>query len=578
METPNLGLPYIMAAQSQKHVTHNEAIRALDALVQLSVLDRGLSTPPGAPVEGARYIVAASPTDAWSGHAGHIAAWQDGAWIFYPPAEGWIAWIADENAAVVWSGSEWSALTTSEGGGGSGPDAEFDTVSINGAAADATNRLSLNAPATLLNHAGNGHQLKINKATAGDTASLLYQTGFSGRAEMGLTGDDDCRFKVSPNGATWYEAIVIDKDTGAVSFPNSTSGGGGGGSSPSQRNRWINGALAISQQNINASATTDAYYVADQLSVHRVTSAGTITVQRVQAVTPGGAADRARVTITTADASLAAGEYLYARTRLEGQSVADFRWGSASARQAILRFLFKGPAGTYAVRLTNSAKNRSYVATFSPAAANTDQIIELVIPGDTSGTWLTTNGIGIEICIVLACGSTFQGSTGWQAGDILGTSGVSNGMGTGSAVFELGEFGFYIDPDAIGSAPLWELPDFASELARCQRYYEKSYALDTAPGALTQTGATGLFCVGGSSAAYLAGVTIPWKVQKRVAPTVTTYSFATGASGKIRDIMNLADVNASLESYEYQALMWATNSTAAGGYNFQWHWTADARL
>ncbi|MEI9898971.1 MAG: DUF2793 domain-containing protein [Hyphomicrobium sp.] len=115
--TPNLGLPYIMAAQSQKHVTHNEAIRALDAIVQLSVLDRGLGTPPASPAEGARYIVGSSPTGAWSGHAHHVAAYQDGAWMLYTPLEGWIAWIADENIAVVWTGSAWSALTTGEGGG-----------------------------------------------------------------------------------------------------------------------------------------------------------------------------------------------------------------------------------------------------------------------------------------------------------------------------------------------------------------------------------------------------------------------------------------------------------------------------
>ena len=79
-DTPNLGLPYIMAAQSQKHVTHNEAIRALDAVVQLAVLDRDLATPPGSPAEGDRYIVAASPTGDWDGQAGNIAAFQDGAW------------------------------------------------------------------------------------------------------------------------------------------------------------------------------------------------------------------------------------------------------------------------------------------------------------------------------------------------------------------------------------------------------------------------------------------------------------------------------------------------------------------
>ena len=223
--TPNLSLPYIMAAQSQKHVTHNEAIRALDAIVQLAVLDRDLTAPPGSPADGARYIVGASPTGAWSGHAGNVAAYQDGAWMFYAPVEGWIAWVGDEDAAVVWDGSAWSALTT--GGGGGGGSGSYTTLGIN-ATADTTNRLSLAADATLLNHDGDGHQLKINKASAADTASLLYQDAFSGRAELGLAGDDDFHFKVSPDGATWKEAILIDRSTGSVSFPHTSLGGGGG--------------------------------------------------------------------------------------------------------------------------------------------------------------------------------------------------------------------------------------------------------------------------------------------------------------------------------------------------------------
>ncbi|WP_072370689.1 DUF2793 domain-containing protein [Hyphomicrobium sp. NDB2Meth4] len=228
-DTPNLGLPYIMAAQSQKHVTHNEAIRALDAIVQLSVLDRDLSEPPESPAEGARYIVADSPIGAWADHAGDIAAYQDGAWMLYAPREGWIAWVADEETAVVFSGSAWTALSTGEGGGGGSGD--FATLGIN-TDADTTNRLAVSADATLLSHDGNDHRLKINKATTTDTASLLYQTGFSGRAEMGLAGDDDFHFKVSADGTSWNEAIVIDKDTGAVSFPNTTIGGSGGVGGP----------------------------------------------------------------------------------------------------------------------------------------------------------------------------------------------------------------------------------------------------------------------------------------------------------------------------------------------------------
>jgi hypothetical protein len=110
--TANLTLPYIMAAQAQKHVTHNEAIRALDTLVQMMVLDKDLSTPPGSPSEGQRYIVAASPTGAWSGQAGKVAAYQDGAWAFYAPREGWLAWVADQNELYVHDGSAWTAFAS----------------------------------------------------------------------------------------------------------------------------------------------------------------------------------------------------------------------------------------------------------------------------------------------------------------------------------------------------------------------------------------------------------------------------------------------------------------------------------
>ncbi|MEW5963635.1 MAG: DUF2793 domain-containing protein [Pseudomonadota bacterium] len=240
-DTPNLVLPYIMAAQSQKHVTHNEALRVLDAIVQLSVLDRDLTAPPGSPADGDRYIVAAGATGAWAGHDGEIAAFQDGAWLFYLPREGWICWIADIDSAVVWDGTAWAAFGGGGGGGVSDhgaltglgdddhpqyhTDARGDarytpinptTLGVN-ATADTTNRLTVSAAATLLNHSGSDHRIKINKAAAANVASLLYQDNFSGRAEIGLVGDDDFHFKVSADGATFKEAMIIDRTTGAVS-------------------------------------------------------------------------------------------------------------------------------------------------------------------------------------------------------------------------------------------------------------------------------------------------------------------------------------------------------------------------
>ena len=115
--SPNLALPYIVAAQAQKHVTHNEAIRALDALVQLMVLDKDLASPPGSPADGNRYIVAASPTGAWAGQTGKVAAWQDGAWAFFTPREGWLAWVADEDKVYAYNGAAWAELVANPGSG-----------------------------------------------------------------------------------------------------------------------------------------------------------------------------------------------------------------------------------------------------------------------------------------------------------------------------------------------------------------------------------------------------------------------------------------------------------------------------
>lgn len=108
--TANLLLPFILAAQAQKHVTHNEALRLLDGVVQLSVLDKDLTAPPGSPAEGARYIVAVGATGAWTGWAGDIALWTDGAWLRLPARAGWQAWVQEEEALYARIGSTWVAL------------------------------------------------------------------------------------------------------------------------------------------------------------------------------------------------------------------------------------------------------------------------------------------------------------------------------------------------------------------------------------------------------------------------------------------------------------------------------------
>ena len=213
--SPNLTLPFLDAAQAQKHVTHNDALRALDALVQPAVISRAVTVPPGTPADGDRYIVPVGATGVWAAQTTKIAAYQDGAWAYYAPRTGWSVWVVAESALLIFSGGAWgSALSVLQ---------NLSLLGVN-TTADATNKLAVKSAATLFDNIGNGHQLKINKAAATDTASLLYQDGFSGRAELGLTGDDDFHLKVSPDGSTWKEAIRLDRTSGlGVVFADPTA-------------------------------------------------------------------------------------------------------------------------------------------------------------------------------------------------------------------------------------------------------------------------------------------------------------------------------------------------------------------
>lgn len=108
--TPNLQLPYILSAQAQKHVTHNDALRRLDALVHISVESRTRTVPPSTPEPGARYIVAAGALGDWLNQDNNLAAFQDDAWMFYAPSDGWLAWLQDEGTLSVFRSGFWQGL------------------------------------------------------------------------------------------------------------------------------------------------------------------------------------------------------------------------------------------------------------------------------------------------------------------------------------------------------------------------------------------------------------------------------------------------------------------------------------
>jgi hypothetical protein len=204
-----------MPSQAQKHVTHNEALEQLDLLAQLHVLAFNMETPPGVVSSGDTYALGASPTGAWVGNAEKLALYQESDWVFITPNDGWLAVDSTTRILHVFQAGIWHPKVAESN--------NLDGIGIR-STWDATNRLSVSSPASLFNHDGSDHQLKINKAATGDTASLLFQNNWSGRAEMGLAGENDFTVKVSDDGSNWTTGLKVAADTGFVTTPQISSG------------------------------------------------------------------------------------------------------------------------------------------------------------------------------------------------------------------------------------------------------------------------------------------------------------------------------------------------------------------
>ncbi|MBS0528891.1 MAG: DUF2793 domain-containing protein [Proteobacteria bacterium] len=218
-DTPNLGMPYIDGSQAQKHVTHNEALRILDAAIQIGVRDLTRTAPPSSPVEGERHVVASGGTGAWAAQDKAIATWQDGAWAFLVPKTGWCVWSVADDIMFVFDGTVWRDFRSL-------PEALDNALRVGiNTAASSPNLLSVKSNAALfaaINAADGGTgdaRLQVSKEAAANTASVFFSDNFSGRAEFGLVGSDAFKLKVSPDGSVWSDAFNIDQNSGNLTLP-----------------------------------------------------------------------------------------------------------------------------------------------------------------------------------------------------------------------------------------------------------------------------------------------------------------------------------------------------------------------
>lgn len=208
--TPKLSLPFLLPSQAQKHVTVNESLAIVDALTMASVTSTDLNDPPTGLSEGDAFIVADTPTGDWAGHSNELAIWVGGVWKFHAPKAGWRVWDENSQFLIVYRGDAWLPLEA--------PAKSIPEFGIN-TDPDPSNRLAVKSDALLFSHdditPGTGDvRVSINKDAATDTGSMIFQTGYSARAEMGLVGDDDFSFRVSPDGNIWTDCLRFDRATG----------------------------------------------------------------------------------------------------------------------------------------------------------------------------------------------------------------------------------------------------------------------------------------------------------------------------------------------------------------------------
>jgi len=279
------------------------------------------------------------------------------------------------------------------------------------------------------------------------------------------------------------------------------------------RNRIINGDMRIDQRNNGASVTPNLL----SYPVDRTFGFGSVTgkfscQQNSGGVTPPAGFTNYIGAVSLSAYSVPSGEQYIFGQPIEGLNVADLAWGTANAQAVTLSFWVRSSlTGTFGGSLQNSAFNRSYPFSYTISAANTWEYKTITIAGDTSGTWLTTNGVGIRLGFSLGAGSTVSGTAGaWAGSNFVSATGATSVVGTNGATFYI--TGVQLEAGSVASP--FERRDYGRELAMCQRYCQ-----------VAGGGASGQWW---SAASPEMGIT--FAVPFRSAPTYTMFTTSVSVS------------------------------------------------
>lgn len=352
-----------------------------------------------------------------------------------------------------------------------------------------------------------------------------------------------------------------------------------------QRNRIINGDMRIDQRNAGASVTgaTSDPYIVDRWKTPATQNSKFTFQQNAGAVTPPSGFTNYLGATSSSAYSLLSTDYFTIQQLVEGFNAADLAWGTAGASAITLSFWVRSSlTGTFGGAITNSAQNRSYQFSYTISAANTWEYKTVTIPGDTTGTWLTTNGIGMRVSFSLGAGTSYSGAAGsWSASNLYGVTGQQQVVATNGATFYI--TGVQLEAGSVATP--FERRPYGTELALCQRYFSKSIPIGLAvgdnPTGADDRGAIGVSYLGGS----IQTNTLQFPVTMRTTPTLTLYRTSASPTNGTWALFNgsswiaLTGVGSSSNDSKFQ-IAWSggAGTSNAGAYLLSGYWVASAEL